>query len=402
MADAPLRVLMIAPTPFFGDRGCHVRIYEEIRGLAAQGIDTRLVTFPTGRDVPGVAITRARTWLGISARSLGPSWGRPVLDLALLAACRRVLRAFRPHVLHGHLHEGIAIGSLLRRWSGAPLIADLQGSLASELADHGFVSAGGLMARLAATAERWLVKRPDRVVTSSRHGASLLARQGVASGRVTTLPDGVDVHVFRPRPPDPALVRTLGLDGKRVIVFLGVLTEYQGVDALIDAMRTVVDRCPDAHLLLMGYPNEERYRNLVRARGLGRSVTVTGRVDYRQAPSRLNLGEVAVGPKRSLTEANGKLLNYMACGLPTVATDTPVNRDILGAAGLYAPVGDTAALAARLLQLLSDPRAAVARGRDLRRRAEEVYAWPGLIDRLVALYHGTRRAAGSTRRARSR
>ena len=99
---------------------------------------------------------------------------------------------------------------------------------------------------------------------------------------------------------------------------------------MVDAMRIVVDRSPDAHLLLMGYPNEERYRRLVRARGLSRSVTVTGRIDYRHAPSRLNLGEIAVGPKRSLSEANGKLLNYMACGLPTVATDTPVNRDILG------------------------------------------------------------------------
>ncbi len=392
MTETPLRVLMIGPTPFFGDRGCHVRIYEEIRGLAARGIDTQLVTFPTGRDLPDVVAHRGRAWLGINARSLGPSWGRPVLDLSLLAACRRVMRRFRPHLLHGHLHEGIAIGHVLRRWSGTPLIADLQGSLASELADHGFIGANGLLARLARTVERWLVGLPDCVVTSSQHGAALLVRHGLPPRRVTVLPDGVDVDVFRPRPPDPALLSALGLSGKRVIVFLGVLTEYQGVDALIDAMRTVVDQRPDAHLLLMGYPNEERYRRLIRACGLIRSITVTGRIDYRHAPSRLNLGEIAVGPKRSQSEANGKLLNYMACGLPTVATDTPVNRHILGDAGVYAPVGDTAGLAAGLMQLLSDPAAAAARGEALRRRAESIYAWPAIVERLVALYRRTRRA----------
>ena len=395
MNDTPLRVLTIAPTPFFGDRGCHVRIYEEIRALAAQGIATRLVTFPTGRDLPDVAISRARPWLGISARSLGPSWGRPVLDLALLVACRRVLREFRPHLLHGHLHEGVAIGCILRQWSSTPLIGDLQGGLASELTDHGFIAPDGPLAHLVTAAERWLVKRPDHILTSSRRGADLLLRYGLASHRITALPDGVDVDVFRPRPPDPTLVRTLGLAGKRVIVFLGVLTEYQGVDALIDAMRTVVAQRPDAHLLLMGYPNEERYRHVIRTLGLCRSITVTGQIDYRQASSRLNLGDIAVGPKRSLTEANGKLLNYMACGLPTVATDTPVNRDILGQAGVYPPVGNTAALASSLLQLLSDPAAAAARGRALRRRAEEVYAWPVLINHLVALYRRILRSSNS-------
>ena len=393
-------MLAIAPTPFFGDRGCHVRIYEEVRWLAARGIETELVTFPTGRDLPDVTIRRARPWLGVSARSLGPSWGRPVLDLALLATCRRVLRTFRPHLLHGHLHEGIAIGSVLRRWSGAPLIGDLQGCLASELADHGLLAADGRMAALVTAAERWLLRRPDHILTSSEHGAGLLSRRGVARDRLTTLPDGVDVDMFRPRAPDPAQIRALGLGSKRVIVFLGVLTEYQGVDALIEAMHTVVGHRPDVHLLLMGYPNEERYRRLVRTRGLCRSITVTGRVDYRQAASRLNLGELAVGPKRSLTEANGKLLNYMACGLPTVATDTPVNRAILGDAGVYAPVGDTTALAARLLQLLSDPSAAAARGKALRRRAEEVYAWPTLIERLVALYRRTL-SSSAARRARA-
>ena len=386
MARENLRVLVVAPTPFFGDRGCHVRIYEEVRGLEALGVEARVVTYPTGRDPDGFAITRARSWFGVEAGPLGPTWGRPLLDLSLLGACRRVAREFRPHLVHGHLHEGIAIGTVLRACHGLPLVADLQGSLTEELADHRFIPARGVLRELASFAERWLVGHPDRIVTSSSHGAALLRGQGVDASRIVALPDGVDVGVFRPCTPDAALGRQLRLEHRRVVVFLGVLTEYQGVDLLLDAVPAVIRRRPDTHFLVMGYPNERHYRQLARSRGIGDAVTFTGRVPYEQAPRWLNLGEVAVSPKRSLTEANGKLLNYMACGLPVVATDTPVNRELLGEAGVYAAVGDAAALAGGLVDMLADPEGARARGAALRTRAEQEFAWPVLIRRLEALY----------------
>ena len=386
MGHDTLRVLVVAPTPFFGDRGCHVRIYEEVRGLESRDVEARIVTYPTGRDPDGFAITRARSWFGVEAGALGPTWGRPLLDLSLLAACRRVAREFRPHLIHAHLHEGIAIGTVLRAWHGLPLLADLQGSLTEELADHRFIPGRGALRELVRCAERWLVRRPDRIVTSSAHGAALLHDQGIDAARIVALPDGVDVGDFRPCPPDVELGRQLGLEHRQVVVFLGVLTDYQGVDLLLDAVPAVMRRRPDTHFLVMGYPNESHYRHLARTGGIEEAVTFTGRVPYEQAPRWLNLGAVAVSPKRSLTEANGKLLNYMACGLPVVATDTPVNRELLGAAGVYATVGDAAALAERLVDMLSNPEAARARGAALRIRAEREFAWPVLIRRLEALY----------------
>ena len=53
------RILAVAPTPFFGDRGCHVRILEEVRGLQARGADVLVATYATGNDVAGVRTARA-------------------------------------------------------------------------------------------------------------------------------------------------------------------------------------------------------------------------------------------------------------------------------------------------------------------------------------------------------
>jgi len=201
-----------------------------------------------------------------------------------------------------------------------------------------------------------------------------------------SLPDGVDPETFRPGLASDDLRRRYGLEGRRVVAFLGVLAAYQGVDDLLEAWPAVVAAVPDAHLLLMGYPDDDRYRARVAAAGLSDSVTVTGQIDYALAPRYLGLATVAVSPKRSATEANGKLLNYMATGLPTVAYDGPVAREILGDAGTLVPRGDVSALARALASLLDDPAECRRRGAALRERAVTEFGWPALARRLVDVY----------------
>jgi glycosyltransferase involved in cell wall biosynthesis len=384
--DRSHRVLVIAPTPFFGDRGCHVRILEETRALAELGIASEIVTYPSGRDVPGLTIHRATRVPGVAINDVGPSYGRVALDVSMVAAAARAVRRFNPDVLHAHLHEGIAVGAALRRRFGIPLVADLQGSLTAELIDHQFLAARGPLTGLVRRVERWLVRQPDAVLVSARNGLPLLASLGASEDRLEWLPDGADLERFYPARPDPALRARLGLGDAPVVVFLGLLTPYQGVDLLIEAIPSVLQRVPHARFLVMGYPNDTDYREKVRARGLAHAVTLTGRISYAEAVQYLTLGDIAVSPKQSTTEANGKLLNYMACGLPTVATDTPVNRDLLGETGVYAPVGDAAALAARLADLLEDPGRRARLSRAVRERAESEFAWPVLAGRLAAVY----------------
>lgn len=381
-----LRILMLAPTPYFADRGCHVRIYEEARVVRQLGHDVRLVTYHLGRDmadIPTERIVRIPWYRKLTA---GPSWHKPYLDALLFFKALSVARSFRPHLIHAHLHEGAFIGIFLKKLLDVPILFDCQGSLTGEIIDHGFVRRGSRLAAFFAAIERFINNRADAIVTSSTAGAeSLTSQWGVPASKVIPLTDGVNTDEFAPGDKWSAR-RSLGLPSDRpVVVYLGLLNRYQGVDLLLDVIGILKGRGVRVHFLLMGFP-EEKYRRMADERDLAGMITFTGRIDYRQAPDCLAAGDLAVSPKISLTEANGKLFNYMACGLPCLVFDTPVNREILGDTGTYARLADPVDYADRLEEMLADPLGLEYQGGAARQKAIEEHSWKARGVRLVQLY----------------
>ena len=376
---------MLAPTPFFADRGCHVRILEEARAAIGCGVELRLVTYHIGRDLPGFPIDRIPGIPWYRKLEAGPSWHKPYLDLLLLLKALQVARTFRPDLIHAHIHEGAFIGVLLKKLLRVPLLFDCQGSLTAEITDHRFVRPGSLLQRLFARLERWINLGSDFIVASSGPTVELLVSQGVPRERVQALLDGVDTEVFRPLPKEQIRAR-LGLPAGRPIVgFLGILNAYQGVDLLLEAAALLRAQGAKLHFLIMGFP-EDRYREKAQRLGLSEMVTFTGRVPYEQAPLYLCAADLAVSPKVSLTEANGKLFNYLACGLPTVVFDTPVNREILGEAALYAKFGDAGELAGAIGRLAGDRELRDELGEAGRERALSEHSWAARGRELFGVY----------------
>ncbi|GFO70130.1 glycoside hydrolase [Geomonas limicola] len=384
----PLRVLVLAPTPFFADRGCHVRIFEEARAVIPFGVELCLVTYPIGRDLPGFPIFRIPRIPWYGKLEAGPSWHKPYLDLLLLYKAWRVARRFKPQLIHAHLHEGAFIGALLKPLLGVPMVFDCQGSLTGEITDHGFVREGSLLQNCFALLERWINRRSDFIVASAGPTVDVLVKEGVPTGKVQALIDGVDTEVFAPAPREAvaALKERLGLPSRRPVVgFLGLLNSYQGVDLLLEAAALLKQQGANLHFLIMGFP-EGNYPQKAEALGVADQVTFTGKIPYDQAPLYLSVADVAVSPKISLTEANGKLFNYLACGLPCVVFDTPVNREILGDTALYAKFGDVAELAYAIGRLAGDRELREELATEGRERAVEAHSWQARGKTLVDIY----------------
>lgn len=377
------RVLMIAPTSFFLDYGCHVRILEEARVLQKLGHRVKIVTYPFGRDLPGLAIERALPIPFRPRHEVGPARSKLLLDALLALKTLQVALRFKPHLIHAHLHEGALIGGVVSRLLRVPLVFDLQGSMTSEMVDHRFIAANGLAFKLAYWLEARIVHLPRLILTSSRNAARVLMDEfHISAEKIVALSDCVDADTFVPIESSQLARRVEELrarlnipQARRVVVYIGLLDEYRGTDVMLRAAARVIERGADAHFVIIGFPNVERYRAMARELNIADRVTFPGRVDYADAPLWLSLGELALEPKMSATEAAGKVLNYMALGLPVVAFDIPVMREYLGEYGVYAPLGDANAFADQIQTLLDDPARARELGCAVRARAIQLFAW---------------------------
>lgn len=393
MSGERYHILMIAPTSFFADYGSHVRILEEARILRRLGNRITICTYRSGQDVDDLAIERTAGIPWRKGFEIGSSWHKIVFDALLAVKCATVLRRLRPDVIHAFLHEGTLIGYLLSLLGGAvPLVFDFQGSLTSEMIDHKFLRPDSLSHHFLYRLEGVIARLPQAIIANSRHAAELLvSRFGCDRRRIHIVPDCVDGDRFRPgvigREERLALRARLGIPPEcKVVIYLGLLAEYQGIGLLLQAAVHLLEVRSDVHFLIMGFPNVEHYQKMAGRLGLAEHATFTGRIPYEKAPSYLALGDVAVAPKISATEGSGKLLNYMAMGLPVAAFDTPVNREYLGEQGVYVPPGDTLALAEALGSLLDDPARSREWGQQLRERATRYYLWPEAGEKILQVY----------------
>lgn len=356
-----MKVLHIAPTPFFSDRGCHIRILSILRAIETRGGANILCTYPLGRDVGGVSTRRASAVPDYENTEAGPQKGKLRADLMLLILCLRTALKEKPDLIHAHLHEGLLIGWLVRillPWRRLVLIADLQGGLVGELDDYGFFSrrsiAPGLLRFCFRTLEAWLLKLPAHIFCSSGNSEQILRTDyGIKPSRITRLDDRVDLSAY-----DPARVsRSISPfpEDSFVAIYSGSLLPIKGLDVLKELILTVTERRHDICFLVLGYPTVEM-EAFIAEHQISAQVALTGRTAFESLPGYLLLANAGIEPKRSASgEGSGKLLHYMAAGLALAAFPTEHNLSIAGADALA--TGNTPADLARRIEMLADDRA---------------------------------------------
>ena len=389
--NKPIRkILVLAPTPFFADRGCHMHIAEQAYALERKGYKVQIVTYHLGRDLPGLHITRSVRVPWYKKLGPGPSWHKFYVDPLLLITAWKTALQFKPDIIHAHLHEGAVLGWILKKLLNIPLVFDMQGSLTGELIAHNFpLVKTTWLTNMWYAIETYIDHMADAVLVQSTEMREESEHKfSIPVEKIFMAYDGVSTQVFTPGERDSALAHKLGVpDNKKVIVYLGGLSPHKGVDILLEAFPLVLREVSDAFLLLMGYPNEEHYRMRVEDMGLTSSVKVTGRVMYEDAPAYLRLGDIAVAPKRSQTEANGKIYNYMATGLPTIAFDTIMNREVLGNLGVYVyDFNNPQGLAKAMIELLNNDSRRKELANSVREKAVKDYSWDAVAERITRAY----------------
>lgn len=381
-------VLHIAPTPFFADRGCHIRIEGIAKSLEQLGYDNLVCTYHHGRDVDGVNTSRISTIRGYTQTEAGPSKYKLWADWKLLWLVIKEINRAKPKVIHAHLHEGLMIGLVAKTllfWKRIPMVADMQGSLTGELTAHGTFKKHPWLRWPTKLIERTLMMCAKTIVCSSPHSlAKLTTDFGLDETNVSLVQDGANPAPAISDKDSQRLRAQWSLpEDKTVVVYSGALLNGKGLNELKQLI-LLSQQEDNIHFLIIGYPTEN-LRPFLEQHSLQPNVTLTGRVEFEHLPALLSLADISVDPKAGDSgEGSGKMLNYLACGLPVLAFDSVNNKNFLPQHTLLAT--STNNLFEHLLRWHNNPAQRQQSGQENLAHFLESHSWQQTVRQLDTVY----------------
>ena len=370
------RVLRVITRLNVGGPATHVLVAD--RGLRERGWETLLVygvVEPDEMEVPLGGVDLPMKQLSTLVRPISP-----VSDARALASLARIIRAYRPHVIHTHLSKAGLLGR------GAAMFSSRAVRIHTF---HGNVFEGYFGSRTSGMiqrTERFLGARTDRIVAiSDRQHEELLKYRVAPDARIRVVPLGLDLGRFEGHDRAGARAR-LGIDDATVaVVAIGRLVPIKRIDRLIRAFSAAVAGAPEIRLYLVGDGSERSSLEELAA-----SLGVADRVAFAGWSSDTPTWYAAADVVALTSDREGTplaLIEAAAAGRPVIASDVGGVADIVvdGETGLVFPPDDEDALAAALVRLARDPVLRLRLGSAAPTHARS-YSAERLVDDLDSLY----------------
>jgi glycosyltransferase involved in cell wall biosynthesis len=351
-----VRILMLAPEPFFEPRGTPFSEYHRIKALGELGHHVDLVTYPIGRDVELANLRIFRSVRPPFVRSVrvGPSLPKLFLDLLMLPTIARRVWSDRYDAIHSHEEMGL-VGVWLARWMRVPHVYDMHSSLPQQLSNFAYPGRRW-MRRLFGWIEDQMVRKSQVVITICQELQDTVTAMGVGS-RSHLIENVMGGDVDEPPSRSPQEIRKAwGIaDGAPLALYTGTFEPYQGVEMLTAAATIVARQRPDARILVVGgEPAQvELAKHRAEASEAGRIMVFTGQQPAREIPGFVEAADILVSPRIRGTNTPLKIYSYLRSGRPIVATNLVTHTQVLTpeTARLVAP--EPAEFAQAILDLMS-------------------------------------------------
>ncbi len=380
-----MRILMIAPQPFFQPRGTPFSVLHRLKALSQLGYRVDLLTYHLGENVAidGVTIHRIRAVPFVKQIAIGPSLAKAWVDLYLFAEAKRRLAAGRYDVLHSHEEAGFMATYFARRF-GTLHLYDMHSSLPQQLGNFQFSKSRTLI-RLFERLEAWTIENADAVITICPELHRYVAQR--FPGQFNQLIENVADNslIFGERSERPAGLRA---NGEAVVLYTGTFEPYQGLDLLIAASeRVVASGIPLRFVLVGGKPEQVAvYQKRVAERNLTPYFTFTGSVPPEAIPTYVAGCDILVSPRIEGNNTPLKIYAYLRSGKPIVATRHLTHTQVLNEDVAVLAEGTPESLAQGLLAVLKDRALRRRLGRNAQKLAEEHYSYAAYLEKTREVY----------------
>ena len=235
-----------------------------------------------------------------------------------------------------------------------------------------------------------ILRRADAIIATTEAYARTSPFLRANADRVHVIPLGIHLAPFLETTRDAGASLRRALTGSTttpLVLFVGRLRYYKGVDVLLQALTTL----PQVHACIVGEgPMAATWRAQAQALGLGRRVHFVGDVPEEALPRYYAAADLFVLPATSRAEAMGLVLvEAMAAGLPVISTELGTGTSVVnrhGETGFVVPPGDAHALAKAIHTLVTDASLREGMGRAAREHARREFSADVMAERILHLY----------------
>ena len=390
-----MNILLLAPQPFYTERGTPIAVNLLLRALSERGDRVDLLTYHEGADVShsNVSIHRIRQPMFASRVPPGFSLKKVLCDLAMAPRAADLVKAGRHDVVHA-VEESVFIAMRLRRAFGVPYIYDMDSAMVQQMTDKNplFSLVGPFLRR----AERAAIRGACAAVPMCDALAEMARQSGAA--RVVTLRDISLLDVIpQDQPFEPR--REFGIAGL-CLVYLGNLETYQGIDLLLQGFARFCRDGRAADLVIVGGAPEHvaRYRGVAEQSGVGGKVHFAGPKPLSAMRSIFDAADVLISPRIRGNNTPMKIYSYMDSGKPILATRLSTHTQVLDDASAMLAEPEPAAFAQGMMKLAADPALRQRLAAKARSVASEKYSYTAYRAAVNVLYDGLPKGAHSCRR----
>lgn len=385
-----MKILLIAPHPFYQERGTPIAVDMLLRVLSDLGHYVDVFTFPEGEDrlYDNTKLYRVRGIGKVKGIRPGFSLKKIYLDLFLLFAVNKACKKNGYDVVHAIEEAGFMAAFLKYRFR-IPYIYDMDSLLSAQLTDSRPWLKGARS--LFEFFENRIIKKADAVAPMCQDLADEAAQAGASTivvlKDVSLLKRGDDDI----RAKDEELKVLYEVQGL-ALMYIGNLEPYQGIDMLLGSFVTVQKSAPETHLFIIG-GNEKHlkaYRQKIDQLGsqfnIKLNIHLLGPRPVASISYYLEQADILVSPRTQGTNTPMKIYSYMHSGIPIVATNLVTHTQALNSDFAELTHPDQESFAQGLLRLVSDEKLRFDLGKKAREQAEREHSYEGFKSSVDTLY----------------
>lgn len=321
-----MKILLLAPQPFFQNRGTPIAVRGLVEALSGEGHSVDLLAYHEGEDVPlpSGALYRIPRLPGVRNIRPGFSLKKLVCDAAMFFRAMSLIRRNGYDLVHA-VEESAFLALVFRRFFGVPYVYDMDSSLAQQMVEK--CPWLGPFKRLLEGAEAAAVRSSLGVVAVCR-SLEQTALGHAPGKRVLRLED---ISLLEPGGDPAAFAGTsLGIPGP-IVMYVGNLERYQGIDLLLEGFRVVLEEGEAGNLVIIGGVPADilHYTGRARDLGIGERVFFTGPRPLSHLGACLAQADILVSPRILGFNTPMKIYSYLDSGRPLLATRLPTHTQVL-------------------------------------------------------------------------